>query len=68
MSNANRKTLACIGAGPRAVSVAALATALRKADVADIEVLLVEKNEVGGNWSGSGGFTDGTYPLDTCPH
>lgn len=68
MKSSTKKTLACIGVGPRATSIAALAAALQKSDIAGIDVLMIEKNKVGANWSGAGGFTDGTYPLDTCPH
>ncbi|MEC4762289.1 NADPH-dependent L-lysine N(6)-monooxygenase MbtG [Mycobacterium sherrisii] len=60
-------TLAILGAGAKAVAVAAKAKALRDMGVEVPEVLAVERTGVGANWQASGGWTDGAHRLGTSP-
>ena len=60
-------TLAIIGAGPKAVAVAAKAAVLRSMGVPTPEVISVERTAVGANWLASGGWTDGNHRLGTGP-
>ncbi|HKV19572.1 MAG TPA: SidA/IucD/PvdA family monooxygenase, partial [Mycobacterium sp.] len=61
------KTLAVVGAGPKAVAVAAKAAALRDMGVGDIDVIAVERAGVAANWRAVGGWTDGRQRLGTNP-
>lgn len=61
------KTLAVVGAGPKAVAVAAKAAALRDMGVDDIHVVAVERVGVAANWRAVGGWTDGRQRLGTNP-
>ncbi|MCV7194765.1 NADPH-dependent L-lysine N(6)-monooxygenase MbtG [Mycolicibacterium brumae] len=60
-------TLAIIGAGPKAVAVAAKAAALRGMGVPTPEVVAVERTSVAANWLPGGGWTDGNHRLGTGP-
>ena len=60
-------TLAVLGAGVKAVAVAAKAAVLREMGVDTPEVVAVERTEVGANWQASGGWTDGAQRLGTSP-
>lgn len=60
-------TLAIIGAGPKAVAVAAKAAVLRRMGIDAPDVVAVERTAVGGNWLPSGGWTDGNHRLGTSP-
>ncbi|WP_156685578.1 NADPH-dependent L-lysine N(6)-monooxygenase MbtG [Mycobacterium sp. Marseille-P9652] len=60
-------TLAIIGAGAKAVAVAAKASALRAMGVDTPEVIAVERTGVAANWQASGGWTDGAQSLGTSP-
>lgn len=60
-------TLAVLGAGVKAVAVAAKAAALAEMDVDAPEVIAVERTGVGANWQASGGWTDGEQRLGTSP-
>jgi mycobactin lysine-N-oxygenase len=64
--------LAIIGAGPKAVAIAAKAHALEDARVRDrngelisVKVTVFEKARVGAHWTGSSGYTDGAQRLCT---
>jgi mycobactin lysine-N-oxygenase len=61
-------TLAVLGAGAKAVAVAAKASALGEMGVEAPEVIAVERTSVGANWQASGGWTDGAQRLGTSPH
>lgn len=61
------KTLAVVGAGPKAVAVAAKAAVLRDMGVDDIDVVAVERAGVAANWRAVGGWTDGRQRLGTNP-
>lgn len=60
-------TLAVVGAGAKAVAVAAKAAVLREMGVAAPDVVAVERTEVAANWRASGGWTDGAHRLGTSP-
>jgi mycobactin lysine-N-oxygenase len=60
-------TLAVLGAGAKAVAVAAKAFVLREMGVEVPDVVAVERIGVGANWQASGGWTDGAHRLGTSP-
>ena len=60
-------TLAIIGAGAKAVAVAAKATVLREMGVEVPDVVAVERSDVAANWRAGGGWTDGRQRLGTSP-
>lgn len=60
-------TLAVLGAGVKAVAVAAKAFVLREMGVDTPDVIAVERTAVGANWQASGGWTDGAQRLGTSP-
>jgi len=59
--------LAVVGAGAKAVAVAAKAAALRELGLPAPEVVAVERTEVAANWQPDGGWTDGLHRLGTNP-
>jgi mycobactin lysine-N-oxygenase len=61
------QTLAIVGAGAKAVAVAAKAAELRGMGVAVPDVVAVERTGVGANWQAVGGWTDGQHRLGTSP-
>lgn len=63
-----RPTLAVIGAGAKAIAVAAKAAELRGMGVDGVpDVVAVEKSGVAANWQVGGGWTDGAHQLGTSP-
>jgi mycobactin lysine-N-oxygenase len=60
-------TLAVLGAGAKAVAVAAKASVLREMGVEVPDVIAVERAGVGANWQAGGGWTDGAHRLGTSP-
>lgn len=60
-------TLAVVGAGAKAVAVAAKASVLRQMGLSAPDVVAVERTEIGANWRSSGGWTDGAHRLGTSP-
>ena len=60
-------TLAVVGAGPKAIAVAAKAAELRQMGVTVPDVVAVERSTVGANWQAVGGWTDGQHRLGTSP-
>lgn len=60
-------TLAVVGAGVKAVAVAAKAAALRECGVDVPDVVAIERQRVGANWYACGGWTDGQHRLGTSP-
>lgn len=60
-------TLAVVGAGAKAVAVAAKAAVLREMGVQAPDVVAVERTEVAANWRPAGGWTDGSHRLGTSP-
>ncbi|WP_246023357.1 SidA/IucD/PvdA family monooxygenase [Nocardia yunnanensis] len=61
------RTLLVVGAGPKALAVAAKAHVLRELGLPAPRVVVVEPHAVGGNWLPSGGWTDGRHRLGTSP-
>ncbi|UNB54959.1 NADPH-dependent L-lysine N(6)-monooxygenase MbtG [Mycolicibacterium sp. YH-1] len=59
--------LAVIGAGAKAVAVAAKAAELRAMGVPAPDVVAVERAGVAANWQSGGGWTDGNHRLGTGP-
>ena len=59
--------LAILGAGAKAVAVAAKAATLRDMGVDTPEIVAVECTGVGANWRAGGGWTDGQHRLGTSP-
>jgi mycobactin lysine-N-oxygenase len=60
-------TVAIIGAGAKAVAVAAKAGVLREMGVEVPDVVAVERSDVAANWRAGGGWTDGRQRLGTSP-
>ncbi|BBY53129.1 NADPH-dependent L-lysine N(6)-monooxygenase MbtG [Mycobacterium koreense] len=60
-------TLAVVGAGAKAVAVAAKAAALRQMGIATVDVVAIERTAVAANWRAEGGWTDGRQRLGTNP-
>jgi mycobactin lysine-N-oxygenase len=60
-------TLAIIGAGAKAVAVAAKAAVLRDMGVDVPDVVAIERSDVAANWQAGGGWTDGRQRLGTSP-
>ena len=60
-------TLAIIGAGAKAVAVAAKAAVLRDMGVQVAHVVAIERSGVAANWRAGGGWTDGRQRLGTSP-
>ncbi|MGS2808618.1 SidA/IucD/PvdA family monooxygenase [Nocardia sp. MW-W600-9] len=61
------ETLLVVGAGPKALAVAAKSHVLRTLGLPAARVVVVESHAVGGNWLPSGGWTDGQHRLGTSP-
>jgi mycobactin lysine-N-oxygenase len=61
------RRLVVIGAGPKAMAIAAKHAVLKSEGFAVPELHVVERRQVGANWSGDFGFTDGKQPLGTSP-
>ncbi|NKY37173.1 FAD/NAD(P)-binding protein [Nocardia speluncae] len=59
--------LLVVGAGPKAMAVAAKAYVLREMGLPAPHVTVVEPDAVGGNWLATGGWTDGRHRLGTSP-
>src|SRR5690242_19528206 len=62
-----RPTLAVVGAGAKAVAVAAKAAELHDMGVDVPKVVVVERTGVAANWQAEGGWTDGQHRLGTSP-
>ncbi|MGO4447064.1 NADPH-dependent L-lysine N(6)-monooxygenase MbtG [Mycobacterium sp. 2YAF39] len=62
-----RPTLAVVGAGAKAVAVAAKAAELHDMGVDVPKVVAVERTGVAANWQAEGGWTDGRHRLGTGP-
>jgi mycobactin lysine-N-oxygenase len=60
-------TLAIVGAGAKAVAVAAKAAVLREMGIEVADVVAVERAGVAANWRAGGGWTDGRQRLGTSP-
>lgn len=60
-------TLLVVGAGPKALAVAAKASVLKELGYPAPRVVAIEQHAVGGNWLPGGGWTDGNHRLGTSP-
>jgi mycobactin lysine-N-oxygenase len=56
-----------VGAGPKGIAIAAKARALAAVGLPTPRVVLVDRGEIAGNWSGRQGYTSGLLPLGTPP-
>ncbi|MBU8821642.1 SidA/IucD/PvdA family monooxygenase [Mycolicibacterium goodii] len=63
----SRPRLAVIGAGPKAIAVAAKAAELRAMGIDAPEIVVVDRAGVAANWQAVGGWTDGQHRLGTSP-
>lgn len=61
------KRLIVVGGGAKAMALAAKATVLEELEFAVPELLIIEKRDVGANWLGDAGHTDGRPRLGTSP-
>lgn len=61
------ETLLIVGAGPKALAVAAKAKVMRDLGLPAPQVRVVEARAVGANWQSIGGWTDGRHRLGTSP-
>ncbi len=59
--------LAVVGAGPKGIAIAAKARALAAAGLPVPRVVLVDRGQAAGNWTGRQGYTNGLLPLGTPP-
>jgi len=56
-----------VGGGPKALAIYTKAKALSEAGFKVPEIHIIEKAEIGANWCGNHGFTDGSPSLGTPP-
>lgn len=61
------ETFAIVGAGAKAVAVAAKAAVLREMGVQTADIVAIERSGVAANWIAGGGWTDGRQRLGTSP-
>lgn len=59
-----RQNIAVIGAGPKAAAIVAKAYCMQQQGV-EVAVTVFERSEIGANWSGRHGYTDGEQRLCT---
>jgi mycobactin lysine-N-oxygenase len=59
--------LVVVGAGPKAAALAAKARAMQEHDINKVRIVVIERNQVGANWRGGFGYTDGQNELCTPP-
>lgn len=59
-----QQNIAVIGAGPKAAAIAAKAYCLQQQGV-EVSATVFERSEIGANWSGRHGYTDGLQRLCT---
>jgi len=62
-----RPELLVVGGGPKALALAAKCEILRELGKADIGITIIERREVGANWCGDHGYTNGLQHLGTPP-
>lgn len=61
------KRLIIVGAGPKALAIAAKAAVLRQLGYDAPGIDIIEKDAIGANWYGGFGYTDGEQDLETPP-
>ncbi len=60
-------TLTIVGAGPKAMAIAAKATVLAELGILVPQIHIIERNGIGAHWNGRGGYTNGHLELGTPP-
>jgi mycobactin lysine-N-oxygenase len=63
----NSPRLVVIGAGPKAVAIAAKARVLQELHLQTPEIMVIEEDSIAARWRASGGCTNGKYRLGTPP-
>lgn len=61
------RNLIVIGAGPKAMALAAKNTVLEELGFDVPQIHIIEKSAIGAHWSGCGGYTNGRMELGTSP-
>src|SRR3954470_23858321 len=61
------KKLIIVGAGPKAMAIAAKNQVLAEMGFSVPDIHIIERREVGANWTGNAGFTNGKLALGTSP-
>jgi mycobactin lysine-N-oxygenase len=67
LNEPNSRHLCVIGAGPKAVAIAAKRHVLLNNKVPVPELVVFDPNGLAANWGGEHGYTDGMLPLGTPP-
>lgn len=63
-----KRRLGILGAGPKAIAIAAKWTALKQTTKMELpDLTIIEPDEVGAAWGGDHGYTNGRLPLCTVP-
>jgi mycobactin lysine-N-oxygenase len=68
ISTRARLTLAVVGAGPKAMAIAAKAKVLHDLGLGTVRVVVIEKSGIAAHWDGTSGLTNGEQILGTSPH
>jgi mycobactin lysine-N-oxygenase len=63
----NPATVVVVGAGPKAVAIAAKAKVLRELERPAPEIVVIEEDSIAARWRSSGGYTNGKRRLGTPP-
>jgi mycobactin lysine-N-oxygenase len=67
LNEPSSRHLCVVGAGPKAVAIAAKRHVLVNNEVPVPELAVVDAHGIAANWSGEQGYTDGMLPLGTPP-
>lgn len=60
-----RRSLAVVGAGPKAAAIAAKAAVLNDLSLLDLELTVFDPDGIAAHWRGTNGYTDGAQQLCT---
>jgi mycobactin lysine-N-oxygenase len=63
----NSTKLIVVGAGPKAMAIAAKARVLKQLHLHTPEIIVIEEDSIAARWRASGGYTDGKRRLGTPP-
>ncbi len=66
-SVSSKQTLLVLGAGPKAIALAAKRAVLAKLGLSVPQLIIVDRQGIASHWSGQYGFTDGKQSLGTRP-
>jgi mycobactin lysine-N-oxygenase len=61
------RTLVIVGAGPKAIAIAAKSHVLAELGIPVPRIHIIERHAVGAHWSGDSGYTNGLLRLGTSP-